>query len=82
MLDELLDERRRDFLHEAHQKQLIARYCSDLENQLKNAPDRDQARALVDASCRDFAQSCPSGIVRRFLISHAEHLFRRQWDSP
>jgi len=79
MLDELLDERRHDFLHDSHQKEVIARYCEGLESRLKNAANREEARALLEASCRGFEHSCPSKIVRTFLASYAEGLFRRHW---
>jgi len=79
MLDELLDVRRGDLHGESHQKEIIARYCSDLEHRVRSAPSRQEAKALVDASCRDFGQSCPSAIVRTFLVSYANGLLDRHW---
>ncbi len=81
MLDELLDERRHDFLHESHQKEVIARYCEGLEKRLKNAPTKKEAEALVSESCRGFEQTCPSRIVRTFLETYARSLFDRHWSS-
>jgi hypothetical protein len=79
MFDELLDERRHNFLHESHQKEVIARYCEGLEARLKNAGSLKEAQALVESSCRGFQQSCPSRIVRKFLESYARGLLDRHW---
>lgn len=79
MLDELLDERRSDFLHESHQKEITAEYCSALEKQARTASIQQEAKDLVDASCQNFKQSCPSTIVRTFLVSYAESLLDRHW---
>lgn len=82
MLEELLNERRPDFLHEAHQKEIIARYCDGLETRLKGAGSREEATSIVDASCRGFERSCPSSIVRTFLVSYAQGLLDRHWSAP
>lgn len=81
MVDELLDEPRRDFLRESHQQELVAHYCSGLEKQVQSASSRQEAKALVDTSCQNFEHSCPSSIVRKFLSSYAARLFDRHWSS-
>jgi len=81
MLDELLDDRRGDLHGESHQKEIIARYCSEFEHRVRSASSRQQAMALVNASCREFKHSCPSAIVRKFLESYAEGLLDRHWSS-
>jgi len=81
MLDELLDDRRGDFFHESHQKETVARYCSDLEHRVRSASSRQKAKALVEASCQDFKKSCPSTILRKFLVSCADSFLERHWSS-
>ena len=81
MVDELVDEPRRDFQSESRQKEAIARSCSGLEKQVQSASSRQAAKAIVIATCQNFEHSCPSSIVRKFLTTYAASLLDRHWSS-
>ncbi len=64
----------------AQQKELIAKYCGDIAVKIRTASSRAQAAALVDETCQNFDEQCPSEIIRLFLHNYVTDLFKQYWN--
>ena len=78
MYDEISFDRE---LEQHHQEELIRRYCTTLEEALKRAQTKEEAKTILDSTCNGFERSCESEVVSRFLRRHAEQVYGRIWGS-
>jgi len=77
--EELLTDERFERLNTHRQSELIAEYCSDIEDRIRSASSRLEALRFAESSCTRFEQTCPSALVRKALERHVEKLILQYW---
>jgi hypothetical protein len=62
-----------------HQETLVAAYCSEAEERLKLARNREEAVALAEELCREFEGECESDIVTIATRTYVDQLVDQLW---
>ena len=58
---------------------LIGKYCSGIEERLRQAGSRREAVLILEDACRDFERQCESEIIPLFLQRYVTNLFEQLW---
>ncbi len=59
--------------------ELIEKYCLGIEERIRAAKDRNDAKQIAGDACRGFEQQCESEIIPLFLTRHVRELFEKYW---
>jgi len=79
MTEELLDESAYKRLEPSRQKNQIAAYCGDIEQQILSASTAGEAKTISENACRTFRQECASGLIGKALTDHVTGLYEKYW---
>ena len=60
-------------------EQLIAEHCVGIEERIRQAANRTEARRVADNACAQLGRQCDSETVAIFLKHHVESLFKKHW---
>jgi hypothetical protein len=77
--DELMPDIASAGLSTDQQQRLIRKHCTGIDERIRNARAADDARQLVDDTCRMFGKECASEVVRSFLERYVADLFSEHW---
>jgi hypothetical protein len=79
MNEELFNERQFLQLNQAHQSELIANHCAEIEERVRNASSRLEAERVSASACLQFEKDCQSMLVRNALTHRMEELIAKYW---
>lgn len=61
------------------QSELIAQYCSGMEERIQNAESRERAERIARETCAQLEQSCLSEVIREFLRRNVQAWLDKYW---
>jgi hypothetical protein len=61
------------------QEERITKYCSEIEEQIKNAGSMQTGEHIVKKPCEQFQSNCHSEILQRQLVTYTNNLIERYW---
>ncbi len=62
------------------QDETIRRYCSQIEERIKNAPSKAEAGIIVENACISFEQECLSDLLKNSLETYVTGLLAKHWN--
>lgn len=60
--------------------ELIEKYFVGIEERIRSATNREEAKLLADNACRGFERQCESEIIPLFFKRYVNGLFEKYWE--
>lgn len=77
MIEELITNQQKLPFDQQKQEELIKKYCSGVEDRIRNAHAESDAMSIVDNVCKDLEKECESDVVRSFLQRYVSDLIEK-----
>ncbi len=61
------------------QDETIQRYCGRIEERIRDAGSKEEARLIVEETCLSFEQHCLSDILKNSLQKYVTELLENYW---
>ncbi|MBN1467052.1 hypothetical protein JXA02_14955 [candidate division KSB1 bacterium] len=60
-------------------EQLREKYFNDLEDRIRTAPSRKEAKVILDNSWKGLERQCESEMIRQLFKRHSSELLKKYW---